>query len=735
MTAKPLTQTHSAQSGQPFSLSDHPVALYASMAGVTGAIAATPVLAGTIGSLETALLTLIVAAVAGTVFLRERRRLTVKIAEGQDAKGTLEAIGREQAIIEFDLDGTIVWANDNFLSALGYSLEEIVGRHHSLFVDAQDVQSAEYRAFWPKLARGEIQRGRFRRVTKAGEEIWIEAIYNRVIDDQGRPVKVVKAASVVTEQVCAEAEQAERMLESTRIRAALNTCQTNVMIADEDLNIIFANETMMDLLRNAEVDMRRDLPNFSTQTLIGSNIDIFHKNPAHQRSMLAQMSSMTEVALNIGGRKLRLLVSPVFDEARTRIGTVVEWQDKTAELAIEEEIDEVVTAVSRGDFNKKVTLEGKSGFMLNLASSMNDLCARTGTALDEIVTMVSTLSKGDLTRRMDGEYEGVFDTLKTDANQMAETLGEIVGEIKRAATEVSNAAAEINAGTTDLSQRTEQQASSLEETAAAMQQIATTVKRNAENATQANQLAVGARDAASEGGTVVSDAVKAMADIERSSSKIAEIITVIDEIAFQTNLLALNAAVEAARAGDAGRGFAVVASEVRNLAQRSSQAAKDIKDLINHSTDQVADGVSLVNRTGDALEKILGSIRSVADIVSEISAASGEQATGVEEINTAITSMDQMTQQNSALVEENAAAAKNLADQSLTMQRRVDFFALDETRTSPVREGAVAMLPVAAGRPEQGAEPKPAAGAPSPAKRMQSALAVAVQDDPDWKEF
>lgn len=607
-----------------------PVGLYALLAGVAIAVPASPLLASAIGALEAALVTGAAVIGAGVVLVRNNQRLTREISESRNARSILDAIAREQAIIEFSLDGTILGANENFLAAMGYSLDEIVGKHHSIFVDADEVNSAEYRAFWPRLARGELQSGRFRRRTKSGDEIWIEAIYNSVKDENGQIIKVVKSASDITERVRAEAEQANQVVENVRIRSALNTCQTNVMVADENLNIIFANETMMELLRDAEADMRKDLPNFNTQTLMGSNIDIFHKNPAHQRSMLAKLSSMTEVSLNIGGRKLRLLVSPVFDDNKNRIGTVVEWQDKTAELAIEAEIDETVTAVSRGDFTRKVPLEGKTGFMLNLASAMNDLCARTGSAMDDIVEMVSTLSKGDLTRRMNGEYEGVFDTLKTDANQMAETLGEIVGEIKHAATEVSNAAAEINSGTTDLSQRTEQQASSLEETAAAMQEIATTVKRNADNANEANQLAVGARDAANQGGTVVADAVKAMSDIERSSSKISEIITVIDEIAFQTNLLALNAAVEAARAGDAGRGFAVVASEVRNLAQRSSQAAKDIKDLINHSTDQVADGVSLVNRTGEALEEILGSIKSVADIVSEISAASREQATGIE---------------------------------------------------------------------------------------------------------
>ncbi|MBI3702648.1 MAG: cache domain-containing protein [Rhizobiales bacterium] len=287
-----------------------------------------------------------------------------------------------------------------------------------------------------------------------------------------------------------------------------------------------------------------------------------------------------------------------------------------------------------------------------------------------------SLSTGDLTFRLNDEFSATYRQIKDDFNTAIARLQETVGSIVEAAHEVTSASAEISTSTTDLSQRTEEQAASLEQTSASMEQISATVKKNAENAQAANQFAGNTRDVADHGGAVVGDAVKAMAKIEDSSRKISDIIGVIDEIARQTNLLALNAAVEAARAGEAGRGFAVVASEVRSLAQRSSQAAKDIKDLITNSNGQVKDGVELVNRAGTALTDIVGSIKKVADIVADIATASAEQAGGIEQVNKALNHMDEITQQNSALVEQNAATAKTLEQQSSAMNERMGFFQL-----------------------------------------------------------
>ena len=340
-------------------------------------------------------------------------------------------------------------------------------------------------------------------------------------------------------------------------------------------------------------------------------------------------------------------------------------------------VGDIVKAAVAGDFEKRVDLQGKTGLVLNIGTSINSLCANIGKVMNDLVNMLNALAEGDLTQRISAQYQGSFGTLKDNANKTAERISATVSDIKSAAREVTNASNEITTSTTDLSQRTEEQAASLEETSASMEEIAATVKKNAENAQIANQSAAETRQVAGRGGEVVSKAVQAMARIDESSRKIADIIGVIDEIASQTNLLALNAAVEAARAGDAGRGFAVVASEVRSLAQRSSQAAKDISDLITSSNGQVKEGVELVNQAGVSLEEIVESISKVAAIVSDIAAASAEQASGVDQVNTALTQMDEVTQQNSALVEENAATAKMLEGQAKAMGERIAFFRLD----------------------------------------------------------
>ncbi|MET0605946.1 MAG: methyl-accepting chemotaxis protein [Beijerinckiaceae bacterium] len=338
----------------------------------------------------------------------------------------------------------------------------------------------------------------------------------------------------------------------------------------------------------------------------------------------------------------------------------------------------IVASALAGDFSQRVPLEGKTGVMLNLASGLNALCDNISAVLGDLGQMLAAMAKGDLTRRIATDYQGALGALKSDANATAVRLSATISDIKATVSEVTGAASEIAAGATDLSQRTEEQAAGLEQTSGSMRSIATTVNKNAENARQASRTASGARDMADRGGQIVAGAVAAMARIQDSSGKIADIIGVIDEIARQTNLLALNAAVEAARAGDAGRGFAVVASEVRTLAQRSSQAAKDIKDLITRSNSEVEQGVGLVNKAGESLGEIVQSISEVATAVSDIAAASGEQAVGVEQINRALAQMDEATQQNSALVEESAATAKTLEGQALAMSAQVDAFHVGE---------------------------------------------------------
>jgi methyl-accepting chemotaxis protein len=638
--------------------------------------------------------------------------ITEEKLRNADFSGQIEAVGKSQAVIEFNMDGTIITANENFCGAMGYALEEIQGKHHSMFADPELAASAEYKAFWEKLNRGEFDAGEFKRLGKGGKEIWIQASYNPILDMNGKPFKVVKFATDITAQVLEAAQNAQ----NARIKVALDSATANIMLADNDFNIFYMNDSMMKMMKVAEQDLKKVLTAFDADSLIGTNIDVFHKDPSHQRRLIGALSDTFSTEITVGARKFTLIANPVVDINGERFGTSVEWADVTQERGVEAEINDVVDAAVAGDLTQRVDLEGKKGFMLNVSKGINSFAETCEAGLNDVASMLESLAAGDLTARITNDYQGTFDELKQNSNSTAEKLSEVLSEIAMGAGEVSNAATEISSGSSDLSQRTEQQASSLEETAASMEEMESAVKANADNANEANKQGGSARDVAEKGGDVVNNAVDAMSRIEDSSQKISDIIVVIDEIAFQTNLLALNAAVEAARAGDAGKGFAVVASEVRALAQRSSEAAKDIKALIVDSNNQVKGGVELVNEAGEQLAEIVTSIKSVTDLVSEIAAANQEQATGIAEINKAIAEMDEMTQQNSALVEETAASARTLEEQSEVMQDRVSFFNTGEEATK--------YTPTA----------KPAAAARR-ASKPQAAPAPAAADDDDWAEF
>ncbi|WP_371926351.1 methyl-accepting chemotaxis protein [Chromobacterium sp. IIBBL 290-4] len=477
------------------------------------------------------------------------------------------------------------------------------------------------------------------------------------------------------------AEERRVASENARIRSALDNCTTNVMIADNERKIIYMNHSVTDMLRGAESDLRKALPNFDVRKLIGATMDEFHKNPAHQRELLANMRATYRAEIAVAGRTFSLVANPVFSVDGERLGSVVEWKDRTAEVQIEHEVSEIVKAASSGEFGKRIDVDGKQGFFKLLGDGINQLLGVTSQGLSDIASVLSSLAKGDLTKTISADYQGLFGQLKTDTNATVERLKEIVGNIKVSTDSINTASKEIAAGNSNLSSRTEQQAASLEETASSMEEITSTVRQNAENAKKANSLATGASDIAARGGKVVGDVVSTMNEINESAKKIVDIISVIDGIAFQTNILALNAAVEAARAGEQGRGFAVVASEVRNLAQRSAGAAKEIKSLIGNSVDKVESGSRLVDEAGRTMNEIVISIRRVADIMSDISAASVEQSSGIEQVNLAVTQMDENTQKNAALVEEAAAAAESLEEQARYLSDAVAVFKLDERLT------------------------------------------------------
>jgi methyl-accepting chemotaxis protein len=343
-----------------------------------------------------------------------------------------------------------------------------------------------------------------------------------------------------------------------------------------------------------------------------------------------------------------------------------------------EEISDLCDKAAAGDLDTRLNEADKDGFLLTISQRLNGLTGMLQEVTSELAAVTGSMAQGDLTKDIRGEYRGIFGTVKDGVNAMAEKLRDIAGKLNESALLVKDASAEISTGSQDLAQRTESQAASIEETAASMHEITTTVKQNADNAAAANQLASVARDAADKGGMVMSNVVTAMGQIEGSATKISDIVGLIDEIAFQTNLLALNASVEAARAGEAGKGFAVVAQEVRALAQRSADASREIKTLISASNGQVREGGKLVGQAGESLNEIVGAVKKVSDIVAEITAASREQATGLEQINTAVGQMDEMTQRNGALVEETSASAQALSEQASQLAQLVGFF-----RTGP----------------------------------------------------
>ena len=493
-------------------------------------------------------------------------------------------------------------------------------------------------------------------------------------DELGKVLQALQSMQI--QQGFNVAEQQRVAGENLRIKIGLDNVATNVMIADDGLNIIYMNKSADEMFSRVESDLRKDLPNFTAAKLIGTNIDTFHKNPAHQRGLLEKLSGTHRASLLVGGRSFNLTVTPVINDRGQRLGTAVEWLDRTNEVAVENEVATIVAAAANGDFTQRVVTEGKEGFFRKLANDLNQLLDTSQRGLDEVVHMLGALAKGDLTKRIETEYAGTFGQLKNDSNATAENLCEIVGQIKNATDAINTAAKEIASGNQDLSSRTEEQASSLEETASSMEQLTSTVKVNADNARQASELAGNAQQIAEKGGVVVGQVVSTMSSIHQSSSKIADIIGVIDGIAFQTNILALNAAVEAARAGEQGRGFAVVATEVRSLAQRSAAAAKEIKGLIADSVEKVENGNKQVDQAGRTMEEVVSSIKRVAKIMNDIAEASREQSAGIEQMGLAVSQMDEVTQQNAALVEQAAAAAESLEEQAQSLAQSVSVFRL-----------------------------------------------------------
>ncbi|WP_439626151.1 methyl-accepting chemotaxis protein [Shinella sp.] len=548
---------------------------------------------------------------------------TFSFGLASDASAILAAMHKSQAIIEFDLTGKILKANENFCRALGYALPEIVGQHHRLFVDPAEAASDDYRAFWAKLARGEFDSRQYKRIGKGGKEIWIEASYNPVFR-RGKPFKVVKFATDITGQKLKSAEDAGKLEALSRAQAVIEFTTAG--------DILTANQNFLTTL------------GYQLSEIEGLHHSMFCdptycQSPQYKqfwdRLRTGEFVAEEFMRIGKGGRRIYIQASynPIFD---------------------------------------------MNGKVFKVVKFATDVTGRVEN-VEMLAGALTRLAQGDLTLHLRTPFIPTLEQLRTDFNGASERLREAMSAVGENAQAIAAGSNQIRSAADDLSKRTEQQAASVEETAAALEEITTTVADSSRRADEAGKLVASTRENAEKSGQVVRMAIAAMGQIESSSREISNIIGVIDDIAFQTNLLALNAGVEAARAGDAGKGFAVVAQEVRELAQRSANAAKEIKALINTSGEQVKSGVTLVGQTGEALEQIVRQVQDINGNVAAIVESAKEQATGLGEINQAVNTLDQGTQQNAAMVEESTAASHSLAREAEALFNLLGQFRVGDT--------------------------------------------------------
>ncbi|MGN6775415.1 methyl-accepting chemotaxis protein [Rhizobium sp.] len=540
-----------------------------------------------------------------------------------DASRILSAVSKSQAIIEFDLQGKALTANENFCRALGYELKEIVGNHHRMFCDPAYVTTPAYHDFWARLGRGEYDAGTYKRFAKGNREIWIEASYNPVFRN-GKPVKVVKFAVDVTEAKKKAIDDAGKLQALSRSQAVIEFLPTG--------EILTANENFCSAM------------GYAPSEIVGKHHSIFC-DPAYAR---------TEEYKRFWQR---------LAQGEFIANEFVRYGKGGKEIWIQAAYNPIVDA---------------DGRVYKVVKFATDVTSRMS-AISELAGALRSLSEGDLTKMLERPFVPSMEQLRHDFNATIEKLSETLTTVGHNASAIAAGSRELGDSAEAFSRRTEQQAASVEETAAALEEITTTVADSSQRAEEAGRLVAETKRGAEESGTVVRNAVAAMDQIEKSSREITNIIGVIDDIAFQTNLLALNAGVEAARAGEAGKGFAVVAQEVRELAQRSASAAKEIKALITTSSEHVKNGVGLVGQTGKALEQIVTQVADINTNVAAIVKASKEQTIGLREINSAINSLDQTTQQNAAMVEESTAASLRLANEADALHTLLAQFRLADS--------------------------------------------------------
>ncbi len=467
------------------------------------------------------------------------------------------------------------------------------------------------------------------RLTIGGRRFNLTA--NPIRDGQGQRLGMVVEWQDVTAELAAAEREQKQAAENARVKQALDTCSTNVMIADADGQIVYVNESVMVMLRRNEAELRKSLPQFSAARVVGSSFDVFHRNPAHQRNLLGGLQGEHKAQIKVGALHFGLIANPISDARGQRLGTVVEWKDRTAEVQAEQEVTALVDGATRGDFSQRMGLEGKEPFF----------------------------------RLMGDKF-----------NHLIDTVSKTIVEVRAAAEQLTSAASQVSDTSQTLSQSAASQAASVEQTSASLQEMASSVRQNADNALVTDGMATKAAKEAVDGGSAVSRTVDAMQEIARK-------ISIIDDIAYQTNLLALNAAIEAARAGEHGRGFAVVAAEVRKLAERSQVAAQEIGQLAGSS-------VSLAEEAGELLQHIVPSIHKTSELVQEIAAASGEQSDGVSQITAAMDMLNGATQQNASAAEQLSATSEELSAQATQLQDLMAYFQLRDMAPAAHRARPIA---------------------------------------------